>query len=96
MEATGVNELTKPTMQLNLGGHTSDLQESLVVHEFGHALGLNHEYLLEEPLDAEKMQKDPLACATFDEQSAKKASTGSEEPLAKSLLYGPESIMYYK
>ena len=32
------------TMQLNLRLQQSSLQKSLVIHEFGHALGLEHEH----------------------------------------------------
>ena len=104
MEATEVTDLKKPTMQLNLGGHTPDLQESLVVHEFGHALGLEHEHqssdfwdVVGEFLDVEKMKKDPQVSTAFEKQWARKASTGSEEPSVNSLSeYDPESIMHYK
>ncbi len=31
-------------MMLNLEIHSAELQEKIVIHEFGHALGLEHEY----------------------------------------------------
>ncbi len=34
----------KPTMVLSLKGQSPDLQKSLVMHQFGHALGLDHEH----------------------------------------------------
>ena len=33
-----------PTMVLSLRGINYELQRSLVIHEFGHALGLEHEH----------------------------------------------------
>ncbi len=60
------------TMVLNLGeygeGYPHEaLQKSLVIHEFGHALGLEHEHqrsdfwdVLGEYIDDEKMKEDPL------------------------------------
>ena len=101
MEAATLADLKKPTMQLNLGGHTAELQESYVVHEFGHALGLEHEHqcsdfwdVLGKHLDIEKMKKDPQVAAVFEAQWAKKAF---EEPSVNSLSeYDPESIMHFK
>ena len=43
-DAETVTDKKEPTMVLNLLGHPADLQESLVIHEFGHALGLEHEH----------------------------------------------------
>ena len=101
MEATAVKDLNKPTLQLNLGGHSPDLQECTVVHQFGHALGLEHEHqisdfwdVLGKHLDGEKMREDPQVSIAFMKQWA---TASFEEPLVNSLSeYDPESIMHYK
>ena len=87
-------------MQLNLGGHTPDLQESLVVHEFGHALGLEHEHqssdfwdVLEKHLDVNEMKKDPLVGAAWDQWAKKSTGGQSVNDLSE---YDPDSIMHYR
>ena len=99
----------KPTMQLNLRGFPPTLQESLVIHEFGHVLGLEHEHersdFLEvamDLIDKEKMDEDPrwksFLAAGFKKQwkrvSRKKDSPPEEE---QQLLgdYDPDSIMHF-
>ncbi len=42
--ARNIVTVTKPTMVLNLHGMTKAQQKSMVIHEFGHALGLDHEH----------------------------------------------------
>ncbi len=61
-EATGKDI----TMVLDLNGHPPDVQRSLVIHEFGHALGLEHEHqrsdfwdVLGKHFDYDKMKSDP-------------------------------------
>jgi len=44
VEAERIIDVKKPTMILNLKGLTRPLQKSIVIHEFGHALGLEHEH----------------------------------------------------
>ena len=63
----------KPTMMLNLGCGCHENKRSLVIHEFGHALGLEHEHQrsdfwdgVEKHIDVERMKedervKDPIA-----------------------------------
>ena len=107
MEAMKVTDLKKPTMMLNLGGHAPDLQESLVVHEFGHALGLDHEHqrsdfwkVLEEQLDVQQMKMDAFVNPAQTPEAGEKAFKDSwytisreESSLSK---YDPESIMHYR
>ncbi|XP_064401872.1 uncharacterized protein LOC135347766 isoform X2 [Halichondria panicea] len=64
-DAQTVRDLMKPTMMLSLCGYCHSLQESLVIHEFGHALGLEHEHqrsdfwdVLEKHFDLDKMKND--------------------------------------
>ena len=63
---TKVRGIEKPTMVLNLKGFHPDLQKSLVIHEFGHVLGLEHEHqrpdfwdVVKKHLDKERMLADP-------------------------------------
>ena len=101
MEATTVTDHKMPTMQLNLGGHTPDLQESLVVHEFGHALGLEHEHqssdfwdVLGKHLDVNEMKKDAQVGTAFKDQWAKKDTGG--QSVNDMSEYDPDSIMHYR
>ena len=92
----------KPTMQLNLKGHSPALQESLVVHEFGHALGLEHEHqrsdfwsIVGRHLDKEKMMRD----MKYPKSEEGKASFGQDwEQTTKSSQseYDHLSIMHYR
>ena len=92
--------LKEPTMQLNLVGHSPELQESLVIHSFGHALGLEHEHqrtdfweVLGKYLDVGKMKADPFVGSAFETAWAE----GAKEKSVNSLLeYDPESIMHYR
>ena len=101
MRATEVTDLKKPTMHLNLQGHTPELQQSLVVHEFGHALGLEHEHqssdfwdTVGKHLDVNEMKKDPKVQTAFEQQWARMDTGGqSVNELSE---YDPDSIMHYK
>ena len=92
MDADRVRSFTEPTMQLNLGGHSPEVQESIVVKCFGHALGLEHEHqrsdfwsVLEKHLDVERIKAKPQVAAAFMDHSKEQ---GSSE-------YDPDSIMHY-
>ena len=93
-------------MALSLNGHPLSLQRSLVIHEFGHALGLEHEHqrsdfwdVLEKHFDIEKMMKDPRL-QDIGSEDTRKAAFGrdwfrkSGERGIKS-EYDPHSIMHY-
>ena len=64
-DAETITDKSKPTMMLNLLGHSAELQESLVIHQFGHALGLEHEHqrsdfwdVVEKHIDMDAMKGD--------------------------------------
>ena len=100
---------TKPTMVLSLNGHPTNIQRSLVIHEFGHALGLEHEHqrsdfwdVLGKHFDMEKMLNDSRLQQSKQKSDpkAKMAAFGKdwlkihEESGIKS-EYDPLSIMHY-
>ena len=102
IEAAQITDLREPTMQLNLGGHTPELQESLVIHQFGHALGLENEHqrsdfwdVLGKYLDIEKMKADPLVGSVFDAGWARAPSSPGEQSVNSLSEYDPDSIMHY-
>ena len=104
-------EKSDSTMVLSLRGYNPDLQRSLVIHEFGHALGLEHEHqrsdfweVLEKHLDTEKMMADPFVNPSDSVPEEGKAAFGrdwgqkaKEQTSGKqaSSEYDPESIMHY-
>ncbi len=84
-ESLNVKELEKPTMVLSLNGHTHYIQESLVIHEFGHALGLEHEHqrsdfwdILGKFLDIDEMMKSPRVSGSEASQENGGVNSGSE------------------
>ncbi len=99
----------EPTMYLNLAQHSPELQESLVVHEFGHALGLEHEHqrsdfwdVVEKHIDLATMKDDPFvkgsqqgeqATLSFGRDWFKDVKTLKEKK--NSTPYDPDSIMHY-
>jgi len=83
-------------MWLDLGGHSHFIQESLVIHQFGHALGLEHEHLRSEfrdifkkLLDEEKIKSDPHFTKEFFDINI---GTSDTKYLSE---YDPMSIMHY-
>ena len=87
----------EPTMNLSLKGLDPDFQEYLVIHEFGHALGLEHEHqrsdfweVLKDFIDLEKMKADPeLKKVDLDVDMLVKPPSGDTS------VYDPESVMHY-
>ena len=94
----------RPTMCLNLVGHTPEFQESLVIHSFGNALGLEHEHqrsefwnVIEKHLDIDKMKKDPqIASSGFERNWYKKEEQPGEHSVNSLSEYDPQSIMHYR
>ena len=97
---------SKPTMVLSLNGHPMSVQRSLVIHEFGHALGLEHEHqrsdfwdILQKFFDLDKMMKDPRF-QSYKSEDKRKAAFGRDwfrKSDSKGLIseYDPQSIMHY-
>ena len=99
-EATKVLNQLEPTMVLSLNGQVPEVQKCLVIHEFGHALGLFHEHqrsdfwkVANSLLDVEKMKKDSrMKNVNFDIDILQMESEG---PTTISPSYDPDSIMHY-
>ena len=92
----------EPTMYLNLFKKSEADQRSLVLHEFGHALGLDHEHqrsdfwkVLERfTIGKKRMQDgDDGQCAKAGEEHFKMENEGGVAP--KQTAYDPQSIMHY-
>ena len=104
MEAT-TKKSPEPTMTLNLsGGYPESFLKYLVIHYFGHALGLEREHqrsdfweVVKEFIDMKKMEGDPR----FKHMKGKKAGFGAEYLEKKTSTgcieseYDPMSIMHY-
>ena len=98
-QATKVVDKSKPTMVLSLNGKVPNEQKFLVMHEFGHALGLFHEHqrsdfwkVANSLLDVEKMKKDSrMKNVNFGIDILQMESEG---PTTIS-PYDPDSIMHY-
>ncbi len=102
-------ETDKPTMVLNFKHFTPVQQVSIVVHQFGHALGLEHEHqrpefwnAVENHLDIERIRRDLKAVGykakggdpPFEADWYKRNHLGvSVNSLSD---YDPKSIMHYR
>jgi len=91
--------VNQPTMFLNLHGHTANLQKSIVIHEFGHALGLEHEHQrsdfwdnLEEFFDIKEMKKNLLHIKAFKSLWYRRYNH-AVNTVGK---YDPNSIMHFR
>ena len=94
--AETVTDQDKPTMWLYLGGGGSNYQTHLVVHEFGHALGLLHEHQRSDFWDRiEKYLKEDT-CATMKKDADYKCDvTDIDSPMVIKEKYDPQSVMHY-
>ncbi len=83
-QAMTVQDVSKPTMTLSLKGLDPNMQKFLVMHEFGHALGLIHEHqrsdfweVADSLLDVRKMRNDPrMKNVKFDRDMLEYQSQG--------------------
>ena len=108
MQAASVSQ-DKPTMTLNLSDQTYPeyFLRHLVIHEFGHALGLEHEHqrsdfwdVIEPYMDLERM-KDDHRFEYLKSKNEKEAFFGrdylkvSQGGVCYASEYDPHSIMHY-
>ncbi len=99
-QAKTVQDTSEPTMILSLKGLDPNMQKSLVMHEFGHGLGLFHEHqrsdfwkIAKSLLDVRKMRNDRrLKSMEFDRDMLEKQSPGATTMTPE---YDPDSIMHY-
>ncbi len=105
-----VTDVTKPTMVLNLHSMTKAQQRSMVIHEFGHALGLDHEHQRSDFWDVLE-QKDTKGQYRFiiGKDEMKEGDDGNCKPACNQVfrdnrtapkgteksVYDSESIMHY-
>ena len=86
--------LREPTMLLNLKGLTRQFQRSLVIHEFGHALGLDHEHQRSDFLDVVEKFIDKSKIPHSQRIRVRKTDDMMDREEASS-RYDPQSIMHY-
>ena len=88
-----------PTMWLDLQKGKNDYNKHIVIHEFGHALGLEHEHqrscfwsVASKFLDVEQMKADPeLKGTNIDHDYLERQTQGVEYETE----YDPDSVMHY-
>ncbi len=104
-----VTDVTQPTMVLNLYGRTKAEQKSQVIHNFGHALGLDHEHQRSDFWDVlEKKDDDGQYQFIIGKQRMESGDGGKcqcaydavfranlEAPGTEESEYDSESIMHY-
>ncbi len=110
-EAYLVTDVTQPTMVLNLYGMTKAQQRSMVIHEFGHALGLDHEHQRSDFWDVLEKKDDDDGQYQFiiGKKRMKSGDAGNCKPASDAVFrvkleapsgtektsYDSESIMHY-
>ena len=91
MDAEKIVTQDKPTMMLNLKGLTPEFQKSLVIHEFGHAYGLDHEHQWSDFLDVVGKFFDESKLSESQKIRVKKR----DDMLDREEAYDRHSIMHY-
>ena len=94
MDAEKIVTQDKPTMMLNLKDLTQEFQKSLVIHEFGHALGLDHEHQRSDFWDVLEKFFDKSRIPNSQTIRVKKTDDMMDREEA-SCRYDSESIMHY-
>ncbi len=98
-QAMTVQDISKPTMIFSLKGLDPNMQKFLVMHQFGHALGLCHEHqspdfweVADSLLDVRKMKADSrMKNVNFEREMLEERSQDATfKP-----EYDPDSIMHY-
>ena len=92
MDAEKIITQDKPTMMLNLKDLTQKFQESLVIHEFGHALGLDHEHQWSDFLDVVGKFLDKPRISVSQKTRVKKRDDMVD---SETYPYDRHSIMHY-
>ena len=91
----------QPTMWLDLNVLGDNYKKHLVIHEFGHALGLGHEHQrsdfwkhIRPYVDVAEMKKD-LGLTNYPEAFRQNWDSDSQFKTGKCTAYDPYSIMHY-
>ena len=86
-------------LDLHTGGVGDDYKKHIVIHEFGHALGLGHEHqrsdfwkLIKPYVDITRMTKD---LRVSDESFRANWDSDQRSQRAKCTEYDPHSVMHY-
>ena len=90
MDAEKIVPQDKPTMMLNLKGLSRESQRSLVIHEFGHALGLDHEH---QRSDFWATMKEYIDLSRVPE--GERVRLQKRDDMEREEFYDPDSIMHY-
>ena len=96
--------MNDPTMMLDMKNFDRDFQKYLVIHQFGHALGLEHEHQrmdfwsgIEKHIDEKKMEKDPSIGNYSPTETFKRdwLKLGRRTHRESKCSYDPQSIMHW-